>query len=243
MKMKFSAMSDIGRKRELNEDSYAVFEVGGMGFMIVADGMGGHNAGEVASSCAVEAIRNHICENAGMQVQELLKSSMQIANDFVFQKARSDASYSSMGTTVVVCCIKGKNAYFANIGDSRGYIISKGEIRQITCDDSVVSELVRLGEITAEQARVHPQRNVITKALGTEEAVDATLYRASCKKGDVILLCSDGLTELVDDDEIFNIISQSGIDEGVRLLSELANLRGGYDNITVTAVKIGEVDN
>ena len=204
--MKFSAQSDIGQTRALNEDSYAVFEADGRGYMIVADGMGGHNAGEVASSCTVDIIKDYICENAKKPVNELLKTSLQLANDFVYHKSRSDEQYSSMGTTAVICCVSGNNAYFANVGDSRGYLITENEIHQVTRDDSVVSELVRLGKITPEQAKSHPQRNVITKAVGTEKEIEATLYRTVCHDGDIALLCSDGLTEFVSDEEIFEIL-------------------------------------
>ena len=240
--MKFSAQSDIGQVRELNEDSYIVFEAGGHGYMVVADGMGGHNAGEVASLCTVNIIKDYICENPHGDVAELMKASIREANDFVYAKSRSDEQYSYMGTTVVLCSVRKGAVYFANVGDSRGYLINEMGIRQVTDDDSIVSQLVKNGEITPEEAKSHPQRNVITKAVGTEEDIEPALYRASCKPGDIAVLCSDGLTEFVDDEEICSIIKEYGTDEGVSLLMKLANDRGGYDNITVAAAVVGEVN-
>lgn len=240
--MKFSAQSDVGQIRELNEDSYVVFEAGGYGYMVVADGMGGHNAGEVASLCTVNTIKEYICEHSDREVVELMRESVRRANDYVYTKSKSDEQYSYMGTTVVVCSIRNEVVYFANVGDSRGYIINEMGIRQVTDDDSIVSEMVKKGEITSREAKSHPQRNVITKAVGTEEDIEPALYRVSCKPGDIAVICTDGLTELVEDEEICSIIKKNGADEGVKLLLELANERGGSDNITVVAAVVGEVN-
>ncbi len=242
--MRFSAITDVGKVRELNEDSYAVFEAGKYGFMIVADGMGGHNAGEVASSAAVDMIKEFIMRNAnGMELRDLLVQSIRLANEFIYHKAKSDSSCRAMGTTVVVCCISGKSVYFANVGDSRGYVIAKDGIHQITKDDSMVAELVRRGEISAEDAKNHPQRNVITKAVGSDEYIEPGLFRTVCREGDTVLVCSDGLYGFLEDIEIQRAVSESeDLDKALKGLTDTVNSRGGNDNITATAVKIGEAD-
>lgn len=240
--MKFIGLTDIGNKRELNEDSYDFFEDGKMAVIVVADGMGGHNAGEVASSMAVRAIRQSFCENKESDISKRLKKAVYFANDLVYEKSKSDPELSAMGTTAVVCCIKGSYAYFANVGDSRGYIISNDGITQITQDDSMVSELVRKGTITPEEAKNHPRRNLITKAIGTDADVQPQLSRVSCKKDSVVLLCTDGLTEYVNDDEIFSIIKEFGAEKGAPKLIELALDRGGRDNITLVMYAMGEVE-
>lgn len=240
--MNFFGFSDIGNKRELNEDFYAAFETGGMGVLVVADGMGGHNAGEVASSYAVEAIKDSLCENSDADVAKRLKAAVFSANDIVYKKSKSDDCYSKMGTTAVVCCIKGSTAFFANVGDSRGYIITEDGITQVTEDDSLVSELVRKGKITPEEAKHHPQRNVITKAIGTDESVEPRLSRVPCKAGAVVLLCTDGLTEYVNDDEILEVFKEFNTKDAIKKLIELALSRGGFDNITAVACVIDEVE-
>lgn len=233
------SLTDIGKVRVINEDSCAVFSAGNFDVMIVADGMGGHNAGEVASGCAVKTIKRFISENAGiLNIAELLKSALDKADAAVLEKSNESDSYSEMGTTVVMACIKDKTVFFANVGDSRGYVMDKCGIRQITQDDSFVAELVRRGEITPGEAKVHPQRNIITQAVGTRGGITAGIYRHVCKPGDVVLICSDGLTNMVDDDEIFEIIKRYGAEDGVKKLVEFANKCGGTDNITVAVAEI-----
>lgn len=237
--MNIVSATDIGKVRKINEDSFEVFKAADFDVMLVADGMGGHNAGEVASSCAAKIVKEYITENAGKtEAAALLKGALSAADSEILGKASENEKYSEMGTTVVLVLIKGFTVFFANVGDSRGYVMDKCGIKQITVDDSVVAELVRRGEITPDEAKTHPQRNIITQAVGTNGGIEPKVYRHVCKAGDVVLLCSDGLTNMLTDDEIFETIKRYGAEDGVQKLVELANDRGGADNITITAAEI-----
>lgn len=236
--MNIVSATDIGKVRKINEDSFEVFRAADFEVMLVADGMGGHNAGEVASACAVKAIKEYITENAGKaEAAVLLKGAIAKADSEILKKAGENAGYTEMGTTVVMALIKGVTVFFANVGDSRGYVMDKFGIKQITADDSVVAELVRRGEITPDEAKTHPQRNIITQAVGTKGGVEPRVYRHVCKAGDTVLLCSDGLTNMLGDDEIFETVKRYGAESGAQKLIEFANDRGGADNITLTAAE------
>ena len=242
MMIQSGAVTDRGRVRELNEDSCVCFSVGDTFVAVVADGMGGHNAGEVASAAAVDKISEYVKGNLETEpVRDCLLHAVEAANGYVYKMARSDRRYTAMGTTVVLCCVRDGSASIANVGDSRAFLIGE-EIVQITEDQSVVEELVRRGEITKNEALTHPHRNMITRALGTEPRVIPDLFRCELSSEKILLLCSDGLSGLLEDAEIRDALSGEGaLQEKLEQLVEAANERGGYDNITAVAVQMSEV--
>lgn len=228
------ALTDVGRQREANEDTVATESFGEIELLIVADGMGGHIAGEVASQCAVDSIID--CVQAAFDEQRtdyeaILEEAVSGANQAIHARAEEDPSLSGMGTTAVVALCVGDEAIIANVGDSRGYHIGD-KIEQVTVDQSLVQVLVEEGEITEEEAVDHPQRNVIAQSLGSTSDVEPDMYRVQVEG--TVLLCSDGLTEEVDDERIEDIISQSAsLEEAVEELIQMANENGGSDNISV----------
>ncbi len=232
--MEYAAVTHKGRVREINEDSYFA----GDGVFIVADGMGGHRAGEVASGLAIEVFLRGFRENLGRyEIGESIAISMREANAAVYAKSREEAGMAGMGTTMTVAVLRSGKVYIGHVGDSRAYIYRKGRLFRLTEDHSLVAELTRLGKLSQEQALSHPQRNVITRALGIagEVEVDISAYRI--EEGDILLLCTDGLTEHLRDEEIAEIIA--GGDDLKSISEELlekANGRGGSDNISVILV-------
>jgi protein phosphatase len=255
MKISYQAVTDVGRKRKGNEDS--LFVNPEQKLYVVADGMGGHAAGEVASRVAVESINEFVCLTSGDEDitwpfgldQSIsfdgnrLKSAIQYANRKVLEATRERKEYTGMATTVVAVLVDGQNANVAHVGDSRVYLLRGGTIRQLTTDHSWVNEQIESGAISPDQARSHPLRNVVTRALGgkPELAVDLQVHKAEAQ--DVLLLCSDGLTTMLADPEITRVITDCGtdIDKAARTLVDEANQKGGEDNITVVLVKFEEV--
>lgn len=239
--MKAYAKTDIGSKRIMNQDSFYCNEnsVGGFqNLFIVADGMGGHKAGDYASRLCVEKMTESIEKSGSITPVTMLEEAVTTANAAVLAEAKTNVEYEGMGTTVVACTVCDNTLYIANIGDSRLYIISD-EIRQITNDHSWVEEMVKKGELTESQARIHPQKNIITRALGIDETVHADYFEVDVKAKDKILMCSDGLTNMVEDDDIEYIVSHSSsIDKAVESLVAKANENGGKDNITVILVEV-----
>jgi len=241
-------MTDIGMRRELNEDSFRVcgFEDGKpLGFCVLADGMGGHNAGEVASQNTVNSIADELLEKLGEpddeQVNLDIAAAIDFANAKVYGMSMDNPEQAGMGTTTVIAYIKDGKVKIANIGDSRAYVISEKKIYKITTDHSVVEQLIQSGTISPEEARRHPDKNIITRALGTEEFVDADFYEYIPQTKDVILLCSDGLTEMLYEHEIKDIVNKSdSMKNAVSDMVAKANERGGVDNITVVAVQFKE---
>ena len=190
MRLTTGAATDVGRVREGNEDAYLVDDA--MGLVAVADGMGGHRAGEVASATALEALRSAITHGRP------LRESMQDANEAVFTKSLTDAELRGMGTTLTAATlVTGGTVLVGHVGDSRAYLLHDGELRQVTVDHSLVEELVREGRLTADEAAVHPQRSIITRALGVDASVEVDVYPVELAPGDRLLLCSDGLTGMV----------------------------------------------
>jgi serine/threonine protein phosphatase PrpC len=200
---------------------------------LVADGMGGHQAGEVASQEAVEAVIEHYYEDPSRDIPGSLTRAFQAANQTIYEQASSNPATAGMGTTLVAAVVRGRKAYVANVGDSRAYSIGRKGIRQITDDHSWVEEQVRAGLLSPERARRHPQRNLITRALGSRPTVDVDLFETRIRKGDAILLCSDGLTNHVEDGEIEATLRSYPAEEAVEALVAMANERGGSDNISV----------
>lgn len=236
--------SDIGRVRVRNEDrgayvipeDVALFADKGALF-VVADGMGGHALGDVASDLAVQTVqRCYYQRRDGGDVAAALVGAVQDAHAAIQRQAPPDVL---MGTTCVAAVIRGDTAYVANVGDSRAYLVRDGAIRQISRDHSLVAELVRAGFLTEEQARTHEQRNLIYRSLGCPGEVEVDLFAEPVREGDTLVLCSDGLSALVEDDELRSVVEEREPEESVRVLIERANERGGPDNITAVVARVG----
>ena len=240
-----SAKTDIGMKRSSNQDSfnYGQLDGGAVTWAVVCDGMGGMAAGNVASTTAVEVISNSFENNlspksSASAVRNLLKSSIESANARVYGMSMEDTELHGMGTTVVaVVVIKGV-AYIAHAGDSRVYLYSNNKLTQLTTDHSVVQTLVEKGQLTEEEAKNHPNKNVITRALGVASYIDIDFEELEVAQGDSLLLCTDGLTNCIDDELIKLASSDNDFETLAERLVELANQNGGYDNITAVAVKV-----
>lgn len=245
--MKSFAETDVGMKRKINQDYvYKTDESIGTleNLYIVADGMGGHQAGDYASKFTVEHVRMEVERNQSLSPPQLLEQAIQTANTQLIKKAQEEDHLSGMGTTVVAATVVENILYFANVGDSRLYIINHG-IKQLSKDHSLVEEMVRLGGIRAEDAKHHPDKNIITRAIGAKEEVIVDTFEHRMVPGDIILMCSDGLSNMVEDDEIFELIQGSrDMVEAVEALVKKANQHGGNDNIGVVLFKpqIGEVN-
>ena len=229
-------MTDIGRKREINQDYvFATDEtIGNLpNVLVVADGLGGHRAGDFASRFTVEVLAEEVQNSKETHPEQILGNAIQTANERLMEEAAKDSRLEGMGTTLVAATILDHVLYFANVGDSRLYLINK-EIRQLSKDHSMVEEMVRLGGLTEEEAKHHPDKNIITRAMGVKDKVEPDFFEYRLKGGDTILMCSDGLTNMVDDDEIFQIVkSARDIVEAVETLIQRANENGGSDNIGI----------
>lgn len=237
--MKMVSRTDIGKVRLVNEDRAAIqHELNGLSLAIVADGMGGHQAGDIASQMAIDMISNELQTiHWGMPVdacKQVLKEAIEKANEKIYEFASGQESYHGMGTTVVAVIASQELLIIGHIGDSRAYKITGESITQLTEDHSLVYELVKNGQITLEEADHHPRRNWITRALGTEPSVEVDLYEYSWRPGDTILICSDGLSGLVDSGDILRIIkSHAELDAAAEQLIQSALSEGGDDNVTV----------
>ncbi len=243
MVMDIYGASDVGRVRSLNEDSFCIYgldEQKKPGFCVLSDGMGGHNAGEVASQKTVqfivEALRDKL-ELGRDAIPMEMKNAVKDANVKIFQMASSNQSQYGMGATLVLAVVLDTVVYLANVGDSRAYAYRNGELMQITKDHSVVEEMMANGSITLEEAKVHPQRNIITRAIGTDPCVEPDLFEYDYLPGDILLLCSDGLSGMVDDSKIIDILEENeNAREAVSALIKTANENGGQDNITAICI-------
>ena len=248
--MIYNCDSHVGKVRKNNED-YCMGEITQteddcIGIFALADGMGGHKKGEVASKIAVDSIidflKENILKSCGIKMDyldDVIKQGYNYANQKIFDKVSEDSSCEGMGTTLVVAVIYKDDMIMANVGDSRGYLLHNDEFRRITRDHSVVEELVNANLITEEEARVHPRRNQITRAMGAEEIIIVDIFREKVEKGDMILLATDGLTGCVGDEDIKNIIKQDkDIKEICEDLINQANDNSGKDNISVILSKI-----
>ena len=229
--------TDVGRQRTANEDSLVVQPP----LFAVADGMGGAKAGEVASAVAVQAVEG--ARESGEPAEAQLAGIVRDANRRIYDLAVADESRRGMGTTLTLAKVHGDEVSLAHVGDSRAYRLRDGELSQLTRDHSLVAELERSGQITAEAAEHHPQRSIITRALGPEPDVEVDTYTLAGRDGDVFLICSDGLTSMISDDEVGSIVrSASTLDEAADALVRAANQSGGKDNITVILFRLGEGD-
>ncbi len=235
------SVTDIGKKRKLNQDFVYVSEtsVGNLpNIFIVADGMGGHNAGDYASKCTVETMVREIRGCFEKNPVRILGKAIRMANDQIRRKAKEDSSLYGMGSTVVAATCLGHYLQVANVGDSRLYIIND-EIRQITRDHSLVEEMVRLGSIDRVAARNHPDKNIITRAIGALDTVEIDFFHEELEPGDIILICSDGLTNMLEDETIGSILRERiSLEERAGKLIEAANDNGGKDNIAVILIDV-----
>lgn len=243
MILRAAASSDIGLCRGANEDCYSV--VPELGLYLVADGMGGHQAGQTASRLAAEAAVNALktLQGAAASLTEKLRYAVAAANREIFAAAQAKPELTGMGTTLVALLAGGERIALAHVGDSRAYLIRGGRIRQLTDDHSLVAELVRRREISESAAREHPHRHVLTRALGVREGVEPDLAELTPATRDVFVLCSDGLTGHLHDQEIAEAVSGGAdLERACHRLVEAANARGGEDNITVLLVRCDEAE-
>jgi PPM family protein phosphatase len=235
-KLVAAGVTDVGRVRDGNEDDY-IDQADRLGLVAVADGMGGHRAGEVASATALEALRAAVANG------QSLRDAIEGANDAVLEKSASDRELHGMGTTLTAGML-GSDGHLVvgHVGDSRAYLVRDGELTQITHDHSLVEEMVRGGELTPEQAEVHPQRSIITRALGIDPQIEVDEYPIDLQPGDRILLCSDGLTTMVRPDEIASILNRERDPKrAAQLLVDAANEAGGEDNVTAVIIEVVEI--
>ena len=239
--MRAYAATDVGRVREVNQE-YIYCSLKPVGklpnLFLVADGMGGHKAGDLASRYTVESLINNIENSRSDNPITIINDAIVNANKQLLLKAAESEEYSGMGTTLVVCTIIGESMYVANVGDSRLYLYD-GKLSQITRDHSLVEEMVALGRLNRDEARRHEKKNVITRAIGGAKEVMADFFEAELTAGNRIIMCSDGLSNMVDDNEIEEIIS-SGLDieDKTRKLLDRANENGGKDNIAVVIIEL-----
>lgn len=243
--MRFGVKSHKGMVRETNEDSYNIIA----GYtevpvsFIIADGMGGHNSGEIASKMAVDYISNNILqipENFDFhnQIAETLKKFIKEANDYIYKASKEQESNYGMGTTLVAALAYQRKLYIGHVGDSRAYVLRNEGMQQLTTDHSYIEELIRSGTLTREEAENHPKKNVITRALGCAEEIEIDTYVADIKDDDIFILCTDGLTNMLHEEEIASIVRET--DDPEAACTELvgrANSKGGEDNITVVVIK------
>lgn len=253
MKLAHFGLSDVGKKREKNEDSFLIDP--DLGLFMVADGMGGHLGGEYASRMAVKTVREilkklnedpeatlSVGQTERYQPGDQLKCAIRIASQRIFREASRSSNLRGMGTTTVALYIRDDKGYLANVGDSRGYLIRTGEIRQLTVDHSLVTEQLHAGFITQEEVKNHKLKNIITRSVGFQDEVEIDLVVRDLEAGDSFLLCSDGLTNLVSDREILKQAAKARTVQNPKAICEklvgLANRRGGDDNITVLFISV-----
>ena len=242
--MRILAKSDIGKARDMNQDSFYIsdLEKDEIKLYILADGMGGYKGGEIASSLAVANSRNFIFNNFNKtkkdreSLSKLVKDAIEYANMIVYEKSQEDEELHDMGTTLDVCLIYNNKVFIGHVGDSRVYRIRKNIMRKLTTDHSYVEKLVKEGKITKEEAENHPKKNMLMKALGCNAFVEPDVMVKGYLKDDILIMCSDGLSNLVSQDTIYEMASKD-IEQAPKDLVELANDRGGYDNITVIVIK------
>ena len=241
--MRVYAKTDIGKARQMNQDFYYISQKNeDMCLCILADGMGGYNGGEIASSLATNSAKEYIEENfdkiehTEKEVMNLIKYAMEYANKAVLEKSKENEELEQMGTTLEICIIYNGKAYIGHIGDSRIYRIRKNIMRRITTDHSYVEKLVKDGTITREEAFYHPKKNMLMKALGCNEAIEPDIMVKEFLEKDIILMCSDGLTNMLTEEAIYNIVQEEPKTACEKLVKK-ANENGGYDNISVILIK------
>ena len=240
--IKAYAKSDIGKVREKNQDSYYISDsLSQVQLYMLADGMGGYNGGEIASRLAAETTKNYIqnnfekIEHDKEAISKLIKDAMEYANMVVYEESKKDENLQGMGTTLDVCFIYNSKIYIGHVGDSRIYLIKKDIARKITKDHSYVQQLVEDKKITREEAEHHPKKNMLLKALGCTSYVEPDIRARNLEKDDILLMCSDGLTNMVEESKIYEVVRENK-EKAPEILVNLANNAGGYDNITVITI-------
>ena len=241
--MRITAKSDIGKVRTSNQDSYSAGELSeGVAWAVICDGMGGAAGGSVASSTSVRMVSRAIneCYRTGMKassIYNMLESGIAGANACLYDMAQNDESLNGMGTTCVTAIVESDKVYVAHVGDSRAYIVSAdGKLTQLTRDHSMVQDLVENGNLTPEEAKNFPGKNIITRAIGVDSRVAVDFVESDFAQGDILVLCTDGLTNYVSDEEIVSVTGSSNCFEYAEKLVDLANENGGGDNITVVSI-------
>lgn len=242
----FFALTDIGLHREENQDNYGYFEGGPEHplkgrLVVVADGMGGEQGGGVASSIAVKIILEHYKTTDGKPLMEIVKEAFEMANAEIYQKAQSNSGLKGMGTTCTAMIVLGDKGYLVHVGDTRAYRIRNEKIEQLTVDQTWVQDMVGRGMISEEESKVHPQRNVLTQALGGDSSINPVCSGEplQLEQNDLYVFCTDGLSGLVSEEEILDLtVDETDMEQACASLVELAKARGGHDNITVLVLKI-----
>lgn len=240
--MECSALSDVGKKREHNEDNYRIIENEEDRVLIIADGMGGHLSGEVASKIAVEVIGTYMQNHRNDEpAAQLVRNALMNANHEICIQAKENPSCNNMGTTVDIAYVKDGNVTIGHVGDSRVYLYRNGSLRLMTSDHSLINDLVRNGTITEEESKLMGQKNIITNALGVEPNLRIDLVEDRLERDDIIMLCTDGLTNEVELSKMEEVLSMNtSLDDKVEVLIYMANSSGGNDNSTVILCKVGE---
>ncbi|MGM0501576.1 MAG: Stp1/IreP family PP2C-type Ser/Thr phosphatase [Bacillota bacterium] len=229
--MNCGAVSVTGKVRDKNEDDYLALEQGELPVIVVADGMGGHKAGDVASSIAIKMIKKYDFTTGDLSTR--IKECINNINHKILEEGSNNPEYKGMGTTLTLGVVKGDSIIFGHVGDSRAYLLHDNSLNQITDDHSYVGDLLRKGIITKKEAEKHPKKNLLLRALGLEKEIKVDIVEQKLVPEDIILLCSDGLTNMLRDNEIETILNKDlGLQEQAELLSDKANTAGGYDNIT-----------
>lgn len=237
--MKVFSATDIGQKRKMNQDYIFTSQepIGNLpNLFVVADGMGGHNAGDFASRYGVSVMVETVRRDKNFNPVKIMRNAMEAANREVLEQSREDPAMAGMGTTMVACTLVGGYAYVANVGDSRLYLANDTMI-QISQDHSLIAEMVRLGELTPEEGRNHPDKNIITRAIGTADTVQVDFFDFRLNQDDQILMCSDGLSNMVEDARMFEILKDDSIEDKSEALIQEANANGGKDNIAVIVIR------
>lgn len=252
MRITSCGMTDVGVKRTNNEDNYLINEE--LNLFVVCDGMGGHAGGEFASAIAVNTVEEVLSgheitpeiaaaeeEGAIEVMRERLRHAIRLGGKRIFEKALAEPEYKGMGTTALVLLFDGNNAFIGHVGDSRGYLVREGRIEQLTEDHSLVNERIRAGLLTPDQARTHKLKNIITRSLGYQEEVEIDIQVRAVRRGDRFLLCSDGLSNLVDPADMGELVRSNSPQDASRKLIQRACDRGGDDNITVVIARVDEL--
>lgn len=240
--MRAFGKTDTGSVRPTNQDAYILGQLSDTClFAVVCDGMGGANGGNVASAMAIQVISGRITEGfredmQGNSIYHMLESAISAANIEIFDRAMAEPELRGMGTTVVAALICGETAYIAHVGDSRAYLITPEQITQITRDHSIVQDMVEKGQLTQSEARNHPRKHFITRALGVEDTVECDYTELTIPKDSTLLICTDGLTNMIESDDIYNTVKSTGAQEAIDCLIASANQAGGSDNITVVTI-------
>ncbi|HBB61200.1 MAG: Stp1/IreP family PP2C-type Ser/Thr phosphatase [Lachnospiraceae bacterium] len=237
--MKVFSATDIGQKRKMNQDYIFTSQepIGNLpNLFVVADGMGGHNAGDFASRYGVSVMVETVRRDKNFNPVKIMRNAMEAANREVLEQSREDPAMAGMGTTMVACTLVGGYAYVANVGDSRLYL-ANDTMTQISQDHSLIAEMVRLGELTPEEGRNHPDKNIITRAIGTADTVQVDFFDFRLNQDDQILMCSDGLSNMVEDARMFEILKDDSIEDKSEALIQEANANGGKDNIAVIVIR------